>query len=168
MARRVSGAAHRIDRARTADDLRAVADLFREYHAWLGEIVCSQRLAEEIESLPGPYAEPDGALLLARDADGNALGCIGIRPHHEDSCEIKRLYVSPPARGLGVGRALAERAVDAARDVGYGRVLMTSVAERMDSAIRMYHAMGFRETEPFYDHSHVSEGVRIVFLARDL
>jgi len=148
----------------TPDLVEAVRELFTEYHGWLGEVVCSQRLAEEIAALPGVYAPPAGRLLLARAADGTPAGVVGIRPFEADVCEMKRLYVQPGARGAGLGRLLAERAIAAARELGYAEIRLTTLPGAMDPALAMYRRMGFVETEAFTDHSHVERGVDITFM----
>lgn len=157
-----------IDTVTTEGDIADVRALFEEYYAWLGEVVCSRRLAEEIASLPGPYAAPTGRLLLARDADGLPVGVVGIRPHEAGGAEIKRLYVRPGARRAGLGKRLADEAVSAARELGYHRALITTLPDSMEHALRMYRRMGFTETSPFTDHSHVNEHVRMIYLERRL
>lgn len=160
----------RIDRV--ADDdvemLEQVRELFREYHEWLGEVVCSVRLAEEIASLPGPYASPAGRLYLASGLGGEAIGCIGVRPHHGAACEIKRLYVRPGTRGAGLGGALIRVAIEAACELGYAEALVTTLPDTMPVAAGMYERLGFSATEPFLDHSHVDEGVRMIYLRLEL
>lgn len=165
--------------------IEEVRELFREYHAWLGEVVCSRRLSEEIADLPGPYAAPAGRLFLARTraaegvpeegapvvraaAAGTALGCVGVRPHHADACEVKRLYVTREARGTGLGRALLETALAAAREIGYREALVTTLPDAMPTAREMYLRHGFEPTAPFVDHSHVDEGVRLEYLRLEL
>jgi GNAT superfamily N-acetyltransferase len=145
-------------------DIADVRALFAEYHAWLGGAVCAQHLAEEIAALPGPYAPPDGRLLVARDESGTAVGVVAVRSHEAGGAEMKRLYVRPAARGGGLGRDLADAAVAAARELGYGRVLLTTLPDAMRGALLMYEAMGFRPTAPFTDHSHVSQGFPIAYL----
>lgn len=145
-----------------------VRELFQQYHAWLGDTVSSTHLGEEIASLPKPYVEPSGRLLIARDETGRAVGCVGVREHDETSCEIKRLFVSEDVRGQGLGRSLARYALDAARELGYHEVRITSLPGIMDGAIRMYTTLGFEQCEPFRDFSHVHEGVAIVFLRRTI
>jgi GNAT superfamily N-acetyltransferase len=153
---------------RVADDdyerLELVRELFAEYHEWLGEVVCSARLAEEIAALPGPYAEPAGRLFLALDTSRRAVGCIGVRPHEAARCEIKRLYVRPVARGTGLGRELIEVAIGTARDLGYAEALVTTLPETMPVAAAMYERLGFVETDPFFDHSHVERQVPMSYL----
>ncbi|GAB4288017.1 MAG: hypothetical protein Kow0067_13490 [Coriobacteriia bacterium] len=154
--------------AETPADLEAVRELFVEYHEWLGAVVCSRRLAEEIASLPGPYAAPEGRLLLAKSGAGDVAGVVGVRPHHADACEMKRLYVRPAARGHGLGRALAEEAIEVARDLGYRRVLLTTLPDTMRGALALYVRLGFRQTDAFMDHSHVSEDVDMFYMVLDL
>jgi GNAT superfamily N-acetyltransferase len=153
---------------RVADDdsatLDAVRELFAEYHEWLGEVVCSARLAEEIAGLPGPYARPTGALFLARATEGVVIGCIGVRPHEAMRAEIKRLYVRPTARGTGLGRALITTAIDAARELGYREALVSTLPETMPVAAAMYERLGFEEIEPFFDHSGVGENAPMRYL----
>lgn len=147
-----------------AETIEQVRGLFSEYHEWLGEVVCSARLAEEIADLPGPYASPSGALFMARDEQGAPIACIGVRPHTYDRAEIKRLYVRPQGRGAGLGRALIERAIEAARSLGYREALVTTLPDTMPVAAAMYERLGFSETEPFIDHSHVERSVRMTYL----
>lgn len=154
---------------RVADDdhtrLEEVRELFREYHAWLGEVVCSARLAHEIAELPGPYASPGGALFLGRhNAKSEALGCVGVRPHSGSACEIKRLYVRPSARGTGAGSTLIRAAIEMARQLGYEEARVTTLPDSMPVAAAMYERLGFTETAPFLDHSHVDSGVRMTYL----
>ncbi len=92
---------------RTADDLAAAAALFAGYAASLPVDLAYQDFADELAALPGKYAPPAGALFLARAPDGAPLGCVGLRPvSPEGCCEMKRLFLLPAARGLGLGRAL--------------------------------------------------------------
>jgi ribosomal protein S18 acetylase RimI-like enzyme len=138
-----------IDTAATADDLRAVSDLFEGYAASLPVDLGYQDFASELAGLPGKYAEPKGALLLARDDAGAPLGCIALRPLDEDVCEMKRLFLKPEARGLGLGRALAEAIIAAGRDRGY-RELRLDTLPSMTSAIALYEGLGFERIDPYY------------------
>ncbi len=148
--------------------IREAQLLFEEYQAWLGDAVCSTHLAEEIGTLPKPYVEPDGRLLIARDEDGRAVGCVGVRPHADGACEIKRLFVAEEARGSGLGRQLTRYALDACRELGYAEARMTTLPDMMAGALRMYRSLGFEECEPFRDFSHVQDDVGILFLKRGI
>jgi GNAT superfamily N-acetyltransferase len=139
----------RIERASDAGDLDAVAALFRGYAASLPVDLGYQGFDEELAALPGKYAPPRGALLLARDATGAALGCVGLRPLGEDVCEMKRLYLLPAARGTGLGPALAGAVITEARRLGY-RELRLDTLPSMTRAIAMYSEMGFARIAAYY------------------
>lgn len=145
-------------------DIETVRRLFAEYREWLTHIVTSARLDAEIAALPGPYAPPAGRLLLAFDASGEPLGVIGVLPHEGEACEIKRLYVTPSARGRGVGAALTRSAIAAAHEIGYARAFISTIPAHMVGARAMYADMGFRETERFTEHSH--DDVEMLYLER--
>ncbi|MDB5828849.1 MAG: GCN5-related N-acetyltransferase [Variovorax sp.] len=155
-----------------AIELDATRILFREYANALGIDLCFQNFDEELLALPGDYAEPRGALLLAlvdvkeghrtpqapilRRANGalaHVAGCCALRPidstDYANAAEMKRLFVRPGFRGLGLGRQLAEAMLDAARSAGYGCVLLDTLDD-MESARALYEELGFVEVPPYY------------------
>ncbi len=140
----------RIHEAANADDLAAVSALFEGYAASLPVDLDYQDFAGELAGLPGKYASPGGALLLARDRDGAPLGCGALRPLDAETCEMKRLFLLPEARGSGLGRALAEAIIAAARERGY-RELRLDTLPSMASAHALYESMGFVRIEPYYE-----------------
>jgi ribosomal protein S18 acetylase RimI-like enzyme len=136
---------------RTAADLEATARLFDAYASSLGVDLSYQGFAEELATLPGKYAPPAGELLLARDIHGELLGCVGLRPMTPDGCcEMKRLYVSPGGRGLGLGRALIDAIIGEAVRIGY-REMRLDTLPSMAEAIALYGKAGFTPIEPYYD-----------------
>src|SRR6185369_1677123 len=100
--------------AETAEDVEAVRGLFLEYADSLGFDLSFQDFEREVTSLPGDYAPPRGALLLATDG-AIPEGCVALRPWGDaDICEMKRLYVRPSMRKRGVGALLVRRVLDEA------------------------------------------------------
>jgi putative acetyltransferase len=136
----------------TAAQFHATRQIFEEYAHQLGVDLCFQNFDAELESLPGDYAEPQGALLLAM-VDGQLAGCCAMRAldavDYPNACEMKRLYVRASHRGLGLGRQLAEAILDAARVAGYRHMLLDTLTE-MESARALYQDLKFEEIPPYY------------------
>jgi len=135
---------------RDAADLEAVRTLFGEYAASLGFSLGYQGFEAELAGLPGKYAAPEGALLLAK-VDGVVAGVVALRKLEPGIAEMKRLYVAPAHHGRSIGRRLAEAVVAAARARGYRRLRLDTITGKMDAAVKLYRSMGFAEIAPYYD-----------------
>ncbi|MDR7379856.1 GNAT superfamily N-acetyltransferase [Rhodoferax ferrireducens] len=135
-----------------AEELDATRAIFQEYAGQLGVDLCFQSFDEELATLPGEYAAPRGALLLAL-VDGELAGCCALRPldsaDYANASEMKRLFVRKAFRGFGLGRQLAEAALDAARAAGYSCVLLDTLDD-MEAARTLYEELGFAEVPPYY------------------
>jgi ribosomal protein S18 acetylase RimI-like enzyme len=141
----------------TDADLNAVRRLFRAYVASLDFDLDFQDFEDEMVALPGPYAAPDGAILLA-EADGEPVGVVAVQPLDEEgACEMKRLYVSPEYRNQGIGRALASAIVEKAQDLGYDVMRLDTVAS-MTAARRLYRSLGFEKRDAYY-HNPLDDAV---------
>lgn len=136
----------------TPEQLESVRVVFQEYAQQLGIDLCVQRFDAELDDLPGEYAEPKGALLLAI-VDDKLAGCCALRrlvsSDYPNACEMKRLFVRNSYRRLGVGRQLAEAILDAARVAGYHHLLLDTLTE-MASARALYEDLNFEEIPPYY------------------
>jgi ribosomal protein S18 acetylase RimI-like enzyme len=136
----------------TAALLDATRVVFREYASALGVDLCFQNFEAELAALPGEYAAPQGALLLAR-ADGEVAGCGALRPladvDYPNACEMKRLYVRPAFRRLGLGRLLAQALMDHGVQAGYSNLLLDTLDD-MEVARGLYASLGFEEIPPYY------------------
>jgi putative acetyltransferase len=139
-----------------ADDWRETRDIFTEYAQSLDVDLCFQGFDEELAQLPGDYAPPRGALLLAK-VDGTVAGCCALRPldaaDYPNAAEMKRLYVRQAFRGLGLGRQLADAILDQARLAGYSCVLLDTLDD-MEAARALYEDLGFQEIPPYYHNPH--------------
>jgi putative acetyltransferase len=145
----------RLVEATGPEDLDQVRSLLRAYAGEWGESIaealCLQGFESELASLPGRYAPPAGRLLLARD-DARPIGCVGLRDLGDDICEMKRLYVAPDCRGLGVGRGLVGEVIRWARLAGYARMRLDSTPE-MAAALSLYRSFGFLEIARYHEDS---------------
>jgi len=151
----------RLSRATTPDDIQNARQLFEEYAASLGFSLCFQSFDQELASLPGKYSAPSGCLLLAYSNEQLA-GCIALRQLDTDTCEMKRLFVRPDFRGARLGKVLVDAIIAEARAIGYKRMCLDTVPGKMDRAIGLYEAIGFRDVEPYYDNP--VEGARFMEL----
>jgi len=151
----------RLSRATTPDDIQNARQLFEEYAASLGFSLCFQNFDQELASLPGKYSAPSGCLLLAYSNEQLA-GCIALRQLDTETCEMKRLFVRPDFRGARLGKVLVEAIIAEARAIGYKRMCLDTVPGKMDRAIGLYEAIGFRDVEPYYDNP--VEGARFMEL----
>jgi putative acetyltransferase len=136
-----------IERGFSERDRTAIVGLLRQYEAGLGVSLCFQGFEAEVAGLPGAYAPPRGQMLLARMSDDARLGgIVALRaaPEAPDLSEMKRLYVSPSARGLGLGRTLALAIMEEARRLGYGRMCLDTLPS-MTKAQALYRSLGFRQ-----------------------
>jgi GNAT superfamily N-acetyltransferase len=134
--------------ASSDDNLEVARALFRAYAASLPFSLDFQGFAAELAGLPEPYSPPDGSLFIAKQG-GGAIGIVGLKPLVPGIAEIKRLYVVPEARGTGLGRTLAERALAEAKVKGYERVRLDTHRPSMGAAMALYRALGFVEIVPY-------------------
>jgi putative acetyltransferase len=133
-------------------ELEAVRELFREYAESLNVDLCFQQFDAELAGLPGDYAPPGGALLLAL-VDGAPAGCVAMRPlpesDHVNACEMKRLYVRRAFRRFGLGRLLTQKLIDLGTQAGHSCMLLDTLDD-MEAARGLYTSLGFEEIPPYY------------------
>ncbi|BBO73494.1 N-acetyltransferase [Desulfosarcina widdelii] len=139
--------------ATSQPEIDEVRKLFREYETHLNVDLCFQQFETELANLPGKYAPPSGTLLLATDGQ-RAVGCGALRKIGSltrNACEMKRLYVRPEARGLGVGKRIANRLIQEAIGLGYTAMVLDTL-DRLKAAIHLYESLGFVSMAPYYDN----------------
>ena len=134
--------------AESAHDIAQARELFLEYAQSLGFSLCFQNFDKELADLPGDYAPPEGRLLLA-EFEGQLTACVALHKLDADICEMKRLYVRPQFRGKKLGRALADRIIAEARQIGYKRMRLDTVGPVMKDAVAMYRKLGFKEISAY-------------------
>lgn len=131
------------------DDIPQVREMLREYVAWIGLDLAFQEIDAELNGLPGEYAPPGGALLVAVDGQHH-VGMIALRPSDGPVGEMKRLYVRPEGRGRGLARQLITRLCDEAKRLGYSELRLDTLP-MMGSAQALYEAQGFVDIAPYYE-----------------
>lgn len=156
-----------IQKASTPEDITAARRLFSDYANWLekdhGISLEFQGIEEELAGLPGKYAPPKGQIYLACNGEGHAVACGAFRPFEGKTCEIKRLYVSPVARGHKLGTTLVETVLNGAKEVGYTNAVLDT-AGFMTNAQNLYEGFGFKDIPKYYENP--VEGVR--YMGADL
>jgi GNAT superfamily N-acetyltransferase len=133
-----------------SDELAAVRTLLGEYAATLPDVLGLPDFEVELQALPGVYAPPRGALLVAV-RDDQPGGMVAMRPFESDICEMKRLYLRPALRGTGAGRSLVAAVIQAGRDAGYRRMRLDTLPT-MPAARRLYAEFGFQPIPPYGYH----------------
>lgn len=168
------------------NDAALCRELMREYALHLNASVgsrhiCVEALENELAALPGSYGEPAGAVLLAFVGEQPA-GCVALQPLKanrpadptERACEMKRLWIRPAHQATGLGRALAEAVMDAARERGYTAMYLDTLPASMQAAHRLYLSLGFRPVERYNQNPVLrstaahTDTPQIAFLRRNL
>ena len=162
--------------ARSKEDYQQVAALMRAFIEWHGERHAADRhivesyfdpaaFAEELDNLPGKFAEPAGRLLVAEE-DGKIAGCVALRDLGDGACEMKRMFVYPEFHGRGVGQLLGRALIGEAKAIGYRKMLLDTGPQQRE-AQALYRKLGFKDIEPYYE---LSDELRnwLVFMELDL
>jgi putative acetyltransferase len=132
------------------DSVGTVRELFLEYAAWLTVDLCFQDFEAELATLPGKYAPPKGAILLAR-VHGAVAGCVAMRPLDASVGEMKRLWVRQSFRNCGIGKLLIKAIVERARAAGYARLCLDTLPQ-MKTALVLYRALNFYQVPAYYNN----------------
>ena len=103
---------------------------------------------ESNHTLPIAELLKDDVTFLVARRNGRALGCGGLLNHGDGSAEIKRMWVDPDARGLGLGRKLLDAIEQEARVLGV-QTLRLETGIRQPEAIGLYRAAGYTEIPAF-------------------
>lgn len=143
----------KIFQAETPGQIEEIQKIFREYEKWLGLDICFQGFEEELANLPGKYAKPSGRLLIAF-VDDKVAGCIALRKLEENICEMKRLYLRDEFRGSGLGNKLIEKVIEEARLIGYQKMRLDTLPDKMNKAVRLYESHGFRQIPAYYPNPY--------------
>ena len=138
------------------DHPEVIRELFTEYTAMLVEgdpafqgYLNIQNYDKEISDLTYKYGLPQGRLYLAYCCK-DVAGCIAMRMLDDENCEMKRLYVRPQFRGQRIGKALCEKIIADAKEIGYKHMLLDTLPF-LGTAIGMYRRIGFYDIPQYND-----------------
>jgi GNAT superfamily N-acetyltransferase len=98
------------------------------------------------------FAPPSGIFLIVR-LDGEPVGCGGLKPISTEAAYLKRMWVAPKVRGLGIARRLLTALEDAARSIGYS-VVRLETNKALTEAQGLYRSAGYSEVAPFNDERY--------------
>jgi putative acetyltransferase len=136
-------------KATESSEFDAAKELFIEYGKTLDFDLCFQNFDYELNELNFMYNEPDGGLILIKESlTGNYVGCAGIRKIEDRISELKRMFIQECHRHKGLGEQLLTQSINLARDLGYKKIRLDTVA-KMASAIKLYRAKGFKEIDAY-------------------
>ena len=138
--------------ARHKDHYQKARELFEQYADSLNFDLEFQGFSQELADLPGKYAPPEGGILLAEES-GRFVGCVALRQLEGKICEMKRLYVRSGCRGQGIGRMLACAVIDRAREIGYEKMRLDTVAT-MQEARTLYYSLEFQNIKAYRYNPH--------------
>ncbi|MCB0375697.1 MAG: GNAT family N-acetyltransferase [Sinomicrobium sp.] len=134
--------------ARTGNDYENAAALFKAYAGTLDIDLGFQDFDNELKNIRSEYGRPHGVIIIALKNEKEYIGCAGVRKFEGSICELKRMYVVKAARGEGIGKALLQKAVEAARALGYAKMRLDTLPA-MQRAIQLYEKEGFYEIAPY-------------------
>lgn len=127
-----------------------VKELLTEYVLQLNRDLSFQHIDEELQNPAAKYTAPQGELLVAIE-ENKILGMVAYHKLSEVRCEMKRLYVTPAARGLHLGDMLVREILVRAGISGYQEMVLDTLLP-MQAAIHLYQKYGFIECEPYYSN----------------
>jgi ribosomal protein S18 acetylase RimI-like enzyme len=127
-----------------------VRELIIEYTNRLNRNLSFQGLDDELNSLEDKYFPPNGELIVALE-DENVLGMVAYHRHDNNTCEMKRLYIKPEARGKHLGDILVSEIIKRAQNNGFKEMVLDTIAP-LKPAISLYKKHGFIECKPYYNN----------------
>ena len=152
-----------IDASANKDIAGIACMLFLEYTTELNVNLCFQNFSQELEDPLAKYGTPAGALFIAF-YNNEPVGCIALQPISlTQTCEMKRLYVKPDFRNMGIATTLVEALSNRAKELGYTRMVLDTL-DKLVPAIALYQRHGFIKTTSYYNNPLPG----VVYMAKEL
>ena len=132
----------------SASDYDIASKLFKEYASQIVIDLEFQNFNKEVENLEDQYSRPEGVIYIIYNQENYPIGCFGIRKLDSSISELKRMYLKEGYRGLGFGKKMMEKAIEAGKEMGYKKMRLDTLST-MDAAIGLYKSVGFYEIESY-------------------
>lgn len=134
--------------ATTSEDFEKAVALFSEYAQWLNIDLCFQEFEKELTALSTMYSRPKGVLFLF-EHNSESVACVGVRQIDENIAELKRMYVQPAYRRMGIAQDLLDASLAFAKSAGYAAIRLDTL-DTMHSAMNLYEKNGFVKISAYY------------------
>ena len=134
--------------------LPEIRELLLDYQKTISSHLCFEDFKKELENLSEYYPLPKGCL-FAGFAEDILAGCVALKPVDAETCELKRFYVKPEFRGLGLGVMLLGKAITYTKNLSYSEIVLSTLPV-MEKAVSLYKSCGFVEIGNTY-LAHASE-----------
>jgi GNAT superfamily N-acetyltransferase len=141
-----------IKEVKNAEDFSVAKELIMEYVKWLGIDLSFQNFDNEMDTIQETYGNSNGRLFIAL-INNKAVGVGGIKRFNNRECEVKRMFVQPESRGLGIGKRLLKECIEIAKKLNY-ETMKLDTADFMKSAIKLYKDNGFIEIRAYRHNPH--------------
>lgn len=100
----------------------------------------------DLQDIEGNYIERGGFFEVIEDGEKNILGSFGIFPIDDETCELRKMYFIPNARGLGLGKYVMQRTIARARALGFKKIVLET-SSKLIAANRLYTRFGFKPVQ---------------------
>ena len=134
--------AHLTIRSASNDDCERVASLVSGVLAEFGLAADPDTTDADLKDIEANYLQRGGLFEVIEDADTNLLGSFGLYPINKTTCELRKMYFIPSARGLGLGKQVLERAIAKAKELGFKQIVLET-SSKLLAANRLYARFGF-------------------------
>ena len=105
----------------------------------------------DLQDIEGGYLQRGGVFEIIEDGQGRLLGTVGLYPLDDETCELRKMYLAPQVRGLGLGKRILERMIARARSLGFKKMVLET-SSKLEAAKRLYLKFGFQAMR----HEHLS------------
>ncbi|MEP6820009.1 MAG: GNAT family N-acetyltransferase [bacterium] len=106
----------------------------------------------DLKDIEANYQQRGGLFEVIEDAQANLLGSFGLYPVNKTTCELRKMYFIPSARGSGLGRYVLERAIARAKELGFQQIVLET-SSKLIAANHLYAKFGF---EPEASDHHLA------------